>query len=77
MWYKALLPPEVPWGGGQWGDCSRRRGRGPSGRERCRDHGLKSRVAKMSSQREEETKTEERGCEKSALFCKSTSLSCG
>ena len=77
MWCKALLPPEVPWGGGQWGDCSRRRGRGPNGRERHRDHGLKSRVAKMSSQREKETKTEERGCEKSALFCKSTSLFCG
>lgn len=68
MWGKALLPPEVPWGGGQWGDCSRGRDRGPNGRERRRDDGHKSHVAKMSSQREDETKTEGRGCEKSALF---------
>ena len=44
-WYKAWLPPEVPLGGGQWGDSSLGRNRGhlrhscvpgANGRERLR-----------------------------------------
>ena len=50
---------------------------GPNGRERRRDPGLKLHVAKMSPQREDETKAEERGCEEPASFCESSSLSCG